>query len=162
MAPAASFKASRISGYAPLDVNFANISRKATSYLWSFGDSSPSSSEVSPSHTFTSPGEYTVTLNASSLAGSTTKSVTINVLSARPDLSVKLVRKTSKRTGRLRLTSFSATLGDKGGATDERVKIKITLPAGASYQSISFAVRSVSARANGSSARSRSSCRRRP
>jgi len=121
MAPAASFKASRISGYAPLDVNFANNSRKATSYLWSFGDSSPSSSEVSPSHTFTSPGKYTITLNASSLAGSTTKSVTINVLPARPDLSLKLVRKTSKSTGRLRLTSFSATLGDKGGAHDHIV-----------------------------------------
>ncbi|MGD0166876.1 MAG: PKD domain-containing protein [Gaiellaceae bacterium] len=137
-ATVASFKASKISGYAPLSVRFANRSRNAASYLWSFGDKSPLSSEDSPSHVFASPGRYTVTLSASGSGGSATKSVTITVLPARPDLAVKLTRNANKRVGKLHRTSFSVTLRNRGRATDELVTIRITLPVGARYVSISF------------------------
>lgn len=48
------------------------------SYAWDFGDGANSSS-ASPSHTFDSPGTYTVQLNASNKAGSDSRSMSINV-----------------------------------------------------------------------------------
>jgi len=63
-APSASFA---ITGEGPYKVNtpvsFENSSQNAFSYLWSFGDGN-TSIEKNPSHTYTSPGEYTVTLKA--------------------------------------------------------------------------------------------------
>src|SRR5690606_4160117 len=43
-------------------VNFNNTSSNATTYQWDFGDESPTSSEVNPTHTFPNeePGSYTV------------------------------------------------------------------------------------------------------
>ncbi len=67
------FTASITSGCsAPLTVNFSNNSNNAQNYIWYFGDNT-SSTSVSPAHTYTSYGTYTVTLTASStLCGSAT------------------------------------------------------------------------------------------
>lgn len=46
---------------APATVNFANLSTNGTSFEWDFGDGS-TSSQASPTHTYTSLGAYTVTL----------------------------------------------------------------------------------------------------
>jgi photosystem II stability/assembly factor-like uncharacterized protein len=51
-----------------LDVTFANTSTNATSYLWNFGDGQ-TSTQVSPSHTFNSPGSYNVCLTATGTCG---------------------------------------------------------------------------------------------
>jgi gliding motility-associated-like protein len=51
-------------GCAPLTVNFSNGSVNATSYTWTFGDGSPTSSLATPSHVFTAPGVYSVRLVA--------------------------------------------------------------------------------------------------
>ncbi len=63
-APTASF---RVIGDAPYKVNtpisFENTSDDAFSYLWSFGDG-VTSIEKNPAHTYTVPGEYTVSLKA--------------------------------------------------------------------------------------------------
>lgn len=48
------------------------------SYAWSFGDGN-TSSQASPSHTFDTPGTYTVQLNASNRAGSDSRSMTVTV-----------------------------------------------------------------------------------
>jgi PKD repeat protein len=138
--PVASFTVSRTSGTAPLTVHFTNTSQRATSYSWSFGDGQ-SSTTVSPSHVFTTPGIYTVTLSATGPGGVVKKSVTINVLAPKPDLAVSLARKKSKRLGKLRLASFVVTLKNRGEAPDEQVKIKIALPTGVSFKSISFSGR---------------------
>lgn len=45
-------------------VNFKNNSTNATSYSWDFGDGTPVSTLISPSHTYTTPGNYTVTFVA--------------------------------------------------------------------------------------------------
>ncbi len=45
-------------------VAFKNNSTNATSYSWNFGDGSPLSTVISPSHTYTTPGNYTVTFVA--------------------------------------------------------------------------------------------------
>lgn len=52
------------SGCVPLTVNFGNGSNNATSYTWDFGDGSPQSNAVTPTHTYTSSGTFTARLIA--------------------------------------------------------------------------------------------------
>lgn len=59
------------SGCLPFTVNFVNNSSSATNYLWDFGDGSPTSTATTPSHTYTTAGNYTVTLVASNPNGCT-------------------------------------------------------------------------------------------
>ncbi|MCD6012383.1 MAG: hypothetical protein K0Q79_2245 [Flavipsychrobacter sp.] len=51
-------------GCAPLPVSFTNLSTNGLTYLWDFGDGSPTTTTFSPSHTFTAAGVYTVTLSS--------------------------------------------------------------------------------------------------
>ncbi len=55
-------------GCAPYSVSFSNNSIAATSYVWNFGDGSTSILQT-PSHTYTTPGDYTVTLIAIGASG---------------------------------------------------------------------------------------------
>ena len=72
-APAADFVADATSGYAPLIVQFTdNSTGNPTSWQWDFGDEG-SSVEPNPSHTYTSPGTYTVSLTATNDCGSDTE-----------------------------------------------------------------------------------------
>lgn len=54
-----------LTGCAPLTVDFTNSSNNALSYVWNFGDGSPTDTAYAPTHTFTAGGTYTVTLSAS-------------------------------------------------------------------------------------------------
>ena len=66
----ANFHARERSGAAPLEVRFRNdCTGDLTDVLWDFGDGSQSP-DNSPTHTYTEPGIYTVTLTVSSPAGS--------------------------------------------------------------------------------------------
>src|SRR5690606_885775 len=53
----------------PFTVNFTNSTVGAASYVWDFGDGSPTSTVANPSHTYTSFGNYTVTLVATAANG---------------------------------------------------------------------------------------------
>ena len=54
------------SGVAPLTVTFSPVgSPVLTTFLWKFGDGSPNSSDRAPTHTYTLPGSYDVTVLAS-------------------------------------------------------------------------------------------------
>ena len=67
--PAAAFTATPTEGNAPLTVQFTDESTgNVTAWLWNFGDGN-TSTEQSPSHIYASPGNYTVTLNASNAYG---------------------------------------------------------------------------------------------
>lgn len=66
--PVARFSFS-VSGSNDLQVAFTNSSENASSYAWSFGDSK-TSTEESPSHTYSEAGVYEVKLTASNAAGS--------------------------------------------------------------------------------------------
>jgi C1A family cysteine protease/PKD repeat protein len=84
--PIANFSASSISGNAPLVVTFTDKSTNSPmSWSWNFGDKSTSSIE-NPTHTYTKPGTYTVSLTVTNAAGSniTTKSgyIVISALKA--------------------------------------------------------------------------------
>lgn len=51
-------------GCAPFDVDFTNTSVGAVSYVWDFDDGTPTSTAFEPSHTFLTPGDYSVMLIA--------------------------------------------------------------------------------------------------
>jgi parallel beta-helix repeat protein len=71
-APVASFSSNVTSGSLPLNVLFTDTSTGTpTSWSWSFGDGTYSTTK-SPVHTYSSAGNYTVTLTASNAAGSNT------------------------------------------------------------------------------------------
>jgi PKD repeat protein len=83
-APAADFMATPRSGAAPLAVSFTDGSTNGpTSWSWDFGDGTTSTAR-NPTHTYTTPGSYDVTLTASNAGGSsapTTKTGYIKVYS---------------------------------------------------------------------------------
>jgi len=65
--PVASFTVdSTFASCPPLPVNFTNESLNTTSFLWDYGDESGVSTIEDPSHTYTIPGQYSVTLISSS------------------------------------------------------------------------------------------------
>jgi bacillopeptidase F len=71
MPPVANFVGSPTSGYAPLTVQFTDQSTgNPTSWLWDFGDGTPTSSLQNPAHTYANAGTYTVSLNATNANGS--------------------------------------------------------------------------------------------
>ncbi|TFH04810.1 MAG: PKD domain-containing protein, partial [Methanosarcina sp.] len=66
---------------APISVRFKDFSENVTSRLWDFGDGK-ASSDPNPQHTYSSKGDYVVSLTVSNENGSDSASVTINVLNA--------------------------------------------------------------------------------
>ena len=78
--PVANFTANTTEGYAPLTVQFTNLSENATSVTWDFeNDGVIDSEESDPVHEFTDPGNYTVNLTAINGNGTASKLATINV-----------------------------------------------------------------------------------
>lgn len=73
MPPVADFAGSPESGTAPLTVSFTDLSTNAPeSWQWTFGDGAGSTAR-NPSHAYTTPGLYTVTLKAANPDGTDTK-----------------------------------------------------------------------------------------
>jgi subtilisin family serine protease len=66
--PAPAFEGAPLTGPAPLDVQFNDLSTGATQWQWDFGDGE-GSIEQSPLHTYDQPGLYTVTLTATNECG---------------------------------------------------------------------------------------------
>lgn len=68
--PVADFVGDPLSGNAPLEVAFTDLSTNTpTSWLWDFGDGH-TSTEQNPTHVYDLPGDYTVTLTATNAGGS--------------------------------------------------------------------------------------------
>jgi bacillopeptidase F len=71
MPPVANFVGAPTTGFAPLAVQFTDQSSgNPTSWLWDFGDGTPTSSLQNPSYTYSSPDTFTVSLTASNASGS--------------------------------------------------------------------------------------------
>ena len=61
----ADFTAGPLVGAAPLNVNFSDLSTGSpTSWQWNFADGTANASVQHPHHTFTTPGNYSITLTA--------------------------------------------------------------------------------------------------
>ncbi|RXA20795.1 PGF-pre-PGF domain-containing protein [Methanosarcina sp. MSH10X1] len=75
----ADFNADPAFGYAPLSVQFTDLSRNATAWNWDFGDGE-SSTDRNPAHTYYSAGNYNVNLMVSNGTEIASKISTINVM----------------------------------------------------------------------------------
>jgi PKD repeat protein len=81
--PVSSFTASPTSGTVSFVVNFTDTSTNyPTSWLWNFGDGNTSTAQ-SPSHTYTSVGNFTVSLTTTNSSGSNTHTVS-GMITANP------------------------------------------------------------------------------
>ena len=84
----ASFTASATNVGISQTVTFTNTSVGADSYVWDFGDGSNTSTDVNPTHVYTTVGTYTVTLTATGCTGGpSTATETITVVSCDTNLS---------------------------------------------------------------------------
>jgi hypothetical protein len=88
---AASFAASPASGTTPLTVQFTDTSTGGpTAWLWTFDDGA-TSTEQHPTHTYTNPGIYSVTLTAMNADGSDTYTKIRTVVAQNPLIPIKPV-----------------------------------------------------------------------
>ena len=79
--PVANFSTNVTSGYAPLAVQFTDLSENSIGRGWDFNnDWQSDSSDATPVYVFTEPGSYNVNLVAINENGTTTKTTTITVL----------------------------------------------------------------------------------
>ena len=69
--PVANFSSDKQAGYLPLTVAFTDESFNANEFLWDFGDGN-TSTEVNPTHTYTTAGSYTVNLTVRNTHGENT------------------------------------------------------------------------------------------
>ncbi len=69
--PVASFRGNITSGYAPLTVQFTDLSSDATEWSWDFGDKTYST-EQNPEHTYSKDQKYTVSLTVKNSVGTDT------------------------------------------------------------------------------------------
>jgi FOG: PKD repeat len=70
--PVANFSSNITSSYAPLSVQFTDLSDNATGWNWDFGDG-VNSTQQNPMHTYSIAGNYTVNLIATNAAGKSKK-----------------------------------------------------------------------------------------
>lgn len=105
--PSFTFTFSPSAGTAPLAVNFVDTSTGATSLLWDFGDGT-TSTEPNPSHTFTDPGSYTVTLTATNAGGQASVSRTVVAAAPWPAASFTASRTSGRAPLRVAFTDTSA------------------------------------------------------
>ena len=131
-APTADFSASPTSGVAPLAVSFVDLSTNAASWSWDFGDSG-TSTEANPTHTYSAPGNYSVTLSVSNTTGSatTTKANYVTVTPPPPDFTIA-VSPANAVIVRGGVASYAVTLASVNGFTGA-VDLKVSgVPAGSS------------------------------
>jgi PKD repeat protein len=127
VAPTADFSATPTSGTDPLDVSFTDLSTgEPTSWAWDFGDGSTSTAQ-NPSHTYNTPGTYSVTLTVTNADGSDeeikTDYITVN---EQPDLTVTSVSgpATGLKGGQI---SISSTIKNQGGPTANSFVVRYLL-----------------------------------
>jgi PKD repeat protein len=111
--PVADFSGTPLSGFAPLQVAFSDLSSGApTSWLWTFGDGTTSTLK-NPSKTYTTHGSYQVTLQVTNVAGTNARvrAGYVNVAAG------KIVTAAADAK-----TSFSKPTVNYGSASDLRVR----------------------------------------
>lgn len=88
MAPLARFTASDTIGCGSLTTTFTNASIQGVSYLWNFDDGTTSTLANPPAKTFSSPGNYLVSLTATSASGCVSVATKTIVVKPQPTVTV--------------------------------------------------------------------------
>ncbi|MBD3163252.1 MAG: PKD domain-containing protein [Candidatus Eisenbacteria bacterium] len=139
--PVADFVGDPTSGYAPLTVQFTDLSLNApTSWSWDFGDQGTSTVQ-NPSHEYASPGLYTVTLTATNAYGSDAETKIDYIVVEEQGSAVMHVhdmvvdRKIAgpNHSGQCTVTIFDATEAPVSGAT---VFVTATGPVGDNFSGV--------------------------
>jgi PKD repeat protein len=78
--PTALFTASPALAYVGKNVQFTDNSYRPTSWVWNFGDGSPTSNLQNPTHAYTAPGKYDITLTINLGASTLTKVGYVHIL----------------------------------------------------------------------------------
>jgi PKD repeat protein len=114
LGPVAQFSATPLSGPPPLPVTFTDLSSNyPTSWSWDFGDGATSTAQ-NPTHTYSEPGTYDVSLTVSNEADSNThtRPSYINVYGMQADFTANPVRGTAPLT--VTFTDLSVGIGIPG------------------------------------------------
>lgn len=139
------FAAATNSCQLPFTVAFNNYSSNATSYAWNFGDGSTSTA-ANPTHTYTTAGDYTVTLQVSSTCGTDSK-IEVDYVQVGPGQPCEIILPASGTAATQ--TTCEGSLYDNGGPTGnytDGAQSTITIaPASASSVTLNFALFDVEA-----------------
>ena len=134
--PVADFSGTPLTGAAPLTVDFTDLSSGSPmSWAWSFGDSGMSSVQ-NPSHTYTTPGIYTVSLTVTNSAGTDgeTKTAYVSVTGVTADFSADVTTGTAPLTVNFAdqslgsPTGWSWNFGDTGTSSLQNPSHTYTAP----------------------------------
>jgi len=116
--PVADFSGTPTTDIAPLEVSFTDLSTgELAEWSWNFGDASPTNNEQNPTHTYDSPGIYTVSLTVTGPGGTDTETKTDYITVTTPiqyNLTVNTVG------------SGSVTLDPEGGIYDPGTEVQLT------------------------------------
>jgi len=95
------------------DYSFTNTTynTNGTTYVWDFGDGSPTSNDANPNHTYSANGSYNVCVTATNAQGSSTFCQTVNVTGACPTINPNITTTPSACGG----ATGSATAAPTGG-----------------------------------------------
>ena len=108
--PNANFTSDKTAGDAPLIVQFTDTSSGTpNAWSWNFGDGTATSSAQNPSHTYSLPGTYTVSLTATSVAGSATVTKTNYIVVNVPICVVPTFKNTNTSTAQATWTAAGFT-----------------------------------------------------
>jgi PKD repeat protein len=127
VSPTADFSANPTSGSAPLAVSFSDASSgNPTDWSWDFGDGTTSTAQ-NPSHTYSGPGTYTVSLTASNLTGSDTKTRVDYISVIQPTASYRSVVLADGPVSYWRLgDATGTTAADSAGSNTGSVRSGVT------------------------------------
>lgn len=130
--PVADFTADKTSGSDSLTVKFTDNSQNyPTSWLWDFGDGTTSTKQ-NPTHTYSAPGNYTVKLTASNLAGNNTVTKTNYITVLKSNVYVQVTpSKTSPVVGDK--VTYTFKLGNSGLGDAKDVVFTYVIPEGVSF-----------------------------
>ena len=156
--PVASFTSNVTSGGIPLPVQFTDTtSNIPTSWLWTFGDTGATSTSQNPSHTFTTAGNWSVSLKAVNAAGNNTVihyinattlsgftrqdlvmapqyTLTINFVDSSTNLAIPVVKVVNAADG----TSVNTTTGTYTGTFGYTTAVLYCYSDGYQAQSVSY------------------------
>ena len=123
--PVALFTMSKTTAVVDESISFTNTSEHATSYAWDFGDGNTSSDE-NPTHSYSSVGNFSVTLTATGEGGEHSHSESITIAHPAPNAGFLINKSTAEPGDTIIFTNTSANatsyiwdFGDGNTSTDK-------------------------------------------